>query len=196
MSKENEIIGYHGTDQSRVKSIQENNFNASQKKNEWLGYGVYFFVNGISDPIKNAIEWGKNEAYNKGSYDYETYSVLKAAVSFDRLLDTTTIEGLSVFNTLRDKFIDKYNEKFHRSRDFNEDDRLMWNLVASHMKLDIVIHNLYIKNKVQRCKKIRSNVPNTTVMCVCAKKNDEQNKDKTLNIIDIKSIQEIRKGSV
>lgn len=34
------------------------------------------------------------------------------------------------------------------------------------MSLDAVIHNLYIKDKIQRIKRIGSNVPNTTVLCV------------------------------
>ncbi|WP_428353234.1 hypothetical protein [Methyloprofundus sp.] len=53
------------------------------------------------------------------------------------------------------------------------------------MKLDIIIHNLYIKNKTQRIKKIASNTPNVTVMCV-----------KDVANIDIDTINKEKEGRV
>jgi hypothetical protein len=52
VSSEDKIyIGYHGTDASCVESICKEGFRISDKENEWLGHGVYFFTQGISDLI-------------------------------------------------------------------------------------------------------------------------------------------------
>ncbi len=158
--------GFHGSDFDNIDSILSENFRESENEDEWLGYGVYFFVDGISDPQKNAMEWAKNQAYNKGKVDYDKFVVFKAEVVCGRVLDTTNLDGLKVFNTLRDALIKKHDECFQKNRNVWCDDRIMWNLVAQTMKLDAVVHNLYIKSKIQRIKKIGSNVPNTTVLCV------------------------------
>lgn len=162
----NEYYGFHGSDFDNVESILSENFRESINKDEWLGYGVYFFVDTISDPLDNAKEWAKNQAFSKGSYDYEKFAVFRAKIACDRVLDTTQAEGLKAFNTLRNALIQKHDECFQRNRDLRCDDRVMWNLVAQVMKLDAVVHNLYIKDKVQRVKRIGSNVPNSTVLCV------------------------------
>ncbi|HHJ3200806.1 TPA: hypothetical protein ACQJO2_003346 [Vibrio parahaemolyticus] len=179
------ITGYHGTDETNVDLIEKNNFKLSTNDREWLGHGVYFFVEGVSDPLNNACEWAKNQAYNKGNYAYENYSVIEVKVTCENVLDTTTIDGLKAYDALRNSIISKHDEHFLYNRDKLCDDRVMWNLIASFMEADIVIHNLYIKNKVQRKKRISSNVPNCTVMCV-----------KSSNLIDSSSIKVAKKGGV
>ena len=161
-----EYSGFHGSNSENVKSIMEENFRESKNIDEWLGYGVYFFVDGVSDPLENAKEWARNQAFDNGEYVYERYSIFNAKIVCDKVLDTTNMEHLKAFNILRNRLIEKHNKSFRRNRQFECDDRIMWNLIAQFMSLDAVVHNLYIKDKVQRMKKIRSNVPNSTVMCV------------------------------
>ncbi|AYO16837.1 hypothetical protein D0812_20800 [Vibrio owensii] len=182
-----EFTGFHGTDAGNVSNIQKYNFAESRNDDEWLGYGVYFFTGGISCPEGNAIEWAKNQAFNKDtrSYDYEEFAVLKVKANVNSVLDTTTMEGLTAFNQLRDALIEKHDSYFKMNRNVFCDDRFMWNLVSQTMKLDAIIHNLYIKDKTQRLKKIRSNVPNTTVLCV-----------KVADSIDINSIEVVNEGRV
>lgn len=163
MTSQHHFVGYHGTDASKVSSIQQFNFNKSTEDDDWLGHGVYFFVEGISCPVENASEWAVNQAFKK---KYAEYAVLQADIVGIRLLDTTTLDGLKAFNTIRNALIRKHNSYFHPARNIYEDDRLMWNMVAKALKLDIIIHNLYIKDNIQRRKRIASNVPNTTVICV------------------------------
>lgn len=158
-----QFVGYHGTDARNVSLIKQDNFNKSIADNDWLGHGVYFFVKGISCPIANASEWAKNQAFKQ---QYQEYVVLKADIVGLRLLDTTTLDGLKAFNDVRNSLIKKHNSYFQSSRKIYEDDRFMWNMVAKFLKLDIIIHNLYIKDDIQRRQKIASNVPNTTVMCI------------------------------
>lgn len=179
-----EIVGYHGTNSENVESIKSNNFETSENPADWLGWGVYFFVEGISAPQENAEIWAKNEGYKKS---YEHFSVLEAKISTSGsvLLDATVNEGLAAYNKVREALIEKHDDHFKRSRDFTCDDRIMWNLVAKNMNLDMIKHNLYIKNTKQRKKKIRSNTPNVTVLCV-----------KRNSFIDQSSIKVIKKGAV
>ncbi|EIV8492745.1 hypothetical protein [Vibrio vulnificus] len=180
-----EYIGFHGTDKKNIGSIKQANFIESTNDDEWLGYGVYFFVEGISDPLDNACEWAKNQAHSKEGLQYKEYAVLKVKSVCSKVLDTTTIEGLKAFNKLREALIEKHDQHFTPNREQLCDNRVMWNLVSSQMNLDAVIHNLYIKNKTQRIKKIQSNVPNTTVMCV-----------KVPHSIELGSIEVVRRGRV
>lgn len=182
-----EFVGYHGTDSNCIESIQQNNFERSVNDDDWLGYGVYFFVEGINEPVVNASEWAKNQAYDKDTkgYKYDAFTVLEATVQGVRVLDTTTIKGLNTYNTLRNALIQKHKKHFVYNRKVWEDDCFVWNLVAKNMNLDVVIHNLYIKDCIQRRLRIASNVPNTTVMCV-----------KDADLIDKSSINVIVQGEV
>lgn len=163
-----EYIGYHGTDSESVSSILTEHFRPSSSDDDWLGSGVYFFINGINDPIKLASIWAKNQAYcaRTRTYKYNKYSVLQAKTTFDKHLDVRKDKDLIAYNTVRERIIEMHDANFQKDRDKKCDDCVMWNMVAKYLKLDVVIHNLYIKNKQQRIKKINSNVPNTTVMCV------------------------------
>jgi hypothetical protein len=180
-----EYIGYHGTNYELVESIKKDNFKKSLNDDEWLGHGVYFFIDGISDAKNNAVEWAKNQAYEYGQYKYNKYAVIEVKIICEKILNITTQEGMKAFNILRNSLIRKHDSLFQRDRNFRCDDRIMWNLVAQVMGLEAVIHNLYIKDKVQRIRKIGSNVPNTTVMCV-----------KTPDLIDKNSIKLICDGEV
>jgi len=161
-----EVVGYHGTDSGCVSSILTENFKISAGEDEWLGHGVYLFTEGVSCPIQNAVEWAKNQAYSRKGNRYHSYTVLEATARCSKLLDLRTTEGISAFDTVRKKILEKHDEHFARSRRIQNDNRVMWNLVAQMMSLEVIIHNLYIKNRIQRIRKIDSNVPNTTVMCV------------------------------
>jgi len=182
-----EIIGYHGTSEENAKKIVTTNFKRSENPDDWLGYGVYFFVNGISDPIANAKEWAMYKAWNGNSKPalYSRYNVLSAKVVGANILDTNKIADLKAFNLVRNRLLEIHKEHWCKDRKVTEDDRLLWNFAADFMKLDVIIHNLYIKNKTQRIKKIASNIPNVTVMCV-----------KDVANIDIDTINKEKEGRV
>ena len=145
-------------------------FIPSQNHNDWLGHGIYFFIDGISCPKNNAEEWAKNQAWDNDNncYQYKTYSVIKAKVNVQKskLLDLTTTDGLIVFNTIRESLINKLEKNFNRARDVNDDDQMICNLAISHLKLELLIGHFYIKNRTQRIRNIVSKIPNTTIMLV------------------------------
>lgn len=162
------FIGYHGTSEENASEIISTNFKPSKNPDDWLGYGIYFFVDGISDPIINAKEWAVNKAWNgkRKAPLYPRYNVLVVEASGNNILNTNKQDDLKAFNVVRDKLLEIHTQRWKPDRRIIEDNRILWNLVADLMKIDIIIHNLYIKTKIQRICKIDSNVPNTTVMCV------------------------------
>jgi len=160
------LVGYHGTDSSLVPSIQQNNFIPSTANRDWVGHGVYFFIEGVGCPVGNATEWAKNQAYDRLEPKYSHFSILQADVKCERLLDVRTDKALNVYNQIRNAMIQKFKNVFRKCNHINESDCKMWNLVSEYLDLEVIIQNLYIKDCHQRRLKISSNVPNTTVMCV------------------------------
>jgi len=177
-----EYLAYHGTNSENVASIKANGFKPSISHNEWLGSGVYFFIEGSFCPITNARDWAISNAWDNDLKQnrYSNYSILMTVVSGNRALDLRNEEDLRLFETLRLHILERYEieKKFFKKR--VEPNTFLCNSVAKSMNLDILIQNLYIKNKRQRIKNHRSFVPNTTVLC--AKKNAQ---------IDLSSIEEV-----
>ena len=181
------FTGYHGTSRESAESIKTSNFKPSENPDDWLGYGVYFFVDGISNPIDNAKEYANNKAWDNDSktLKYKVYSLLSVEVRGTNVLNTNETEHLKEFIKVSSLLQQKHKEIWKNDRELKNDNRVLWNLVADFMKLEVIIHNLYIKTKYQRINRISLNVPNTTVMCVKNSKN-----------IDIDTVREISSGVV
>jgi chemotaxis methyl-accepting protein methylase len=81
-------------------------------------------------------------------------------------LNVTETEGLRIFNALRRTLIEKHMKSFSLNRNVKNDNKVIWNAISEYLELDAIIHNLYIKECYQRRKRVDSNVPNTTVLCV------------------------------
>lgn len=94
-------------------SIINDGFKLSQSNEDWLGHGVYFFTDGISDPLKNAIEWSKNR--------HGGTCVIKSKIKVDdsEILDLRTNNGLNIYNLHRDSIIDNYYNELAKRRDIN-----------------------------------------------------------------------------
>jgi hypothetical protein len=162
-----EYIAYHGTSSECVESIKNNGFKPSISHNEWLGCGVYFFIDGSFCPITNAREWAKNSAWDKQEKKntYTNYSILKVSVSGERILDLRIEEDLRIFNLMREHILKRYEEEKNNFERKPHPDTFLCNSITKSMKLNILIQNLYIKTKYQRINKIDSRIPNATVLC-------------------------------
>ena len=165
MANNTQITGYHGTAYDNVGAIRARGFKRSTKSYEWLGYGVYFFIEGISDPIEAAREWATLHSVRGGVKRYRQYAIISAEISPHELVDLTKREQLGEFNRLRDKIIERYSENFSRKPPV-EHDRLVFNFAREELGCDAVIANLYIQNNQQSSMGIDSRVPNTTVLVV------------------------------
>jgi hypothetical protein len=167
------IEAYHGTSLESAKEIEANSYNESNKDDEWLGRGIYFFVDGISDPLANASDWAIAQSYDKTSKKnkYEKYAVLRSNVEVEenRLIDLTSQDGLKKFNDIKVKLLDRIFKDFSSAqlrKSPGEQNCAMFNYIASTLRTHAVKHNLYIKNKQERNLYLKLNVPNTTVLCI------------------------------
>ncbi|MCU0443642.1 MAG: hypothetical protein MUE85_01895 [Microscillaceae bacterium] len=166
------IIGFHGTNSLHFKDIKTNNFNPSLGDVHWLGDGIYFFVEGVSDPVQNAENWAKASAWNNntGNYTYQSYVVIKAEIVVDKskFLDLTTLEGIEIFNYLRNKFVEKIVSGKKRLKIGQFNDGHIINLARKNNFLDIEVvkGNFYIKFTPERIYDINFRTPNCTIIAV------------------------------
>lgn len=69
---------YHGTNSEAARSIlSEHHFRPSESDTEWIGHGIYFFLDDDPDAYKHAFEWAKHIR------KYDTPEVLEATISVD-----------------------------------------------------------------------------------------------------------------
>ncbi|HIE5973551.1 TPA: hypothetical protein ACXNXU_000880 [Proteus mirabilis] len=164
------FICYHGTTQDAIQSIMNKGFKLSSSNEDWLGHGVYFFIRGISNPLKNATEWAKNKNKNKN------ICVIKATVKLNEfeILDLRTTKGQKDYNKYREKIVHEYYDDLLIRRDLNikkrkdmrVDDCIINSILLYKIKYKAIIHNVYIKNSLQRNLVLESSYPNSTVLCV------------------------------
>lgn len=165
-----QISGYHGTSLKSAKLIISSNFKLSVGDKEWLGNGVYFFINGISSkPEKQAEDWAIAEAWDKIAQrnKYERYSVIKSSIEVedDKFLDLTVEEGVEILNYLTDKFEKKI--KILKKR-LVFIDGLVINLARGEgiLDIDVVKGNFYIKFARERIGRINFRTNNCTICTV------------------------------
>ncbi|PNL50660.1 hypothetical protein CEP63_016255 [Proteus mirabilis] len=164
------FICFHGTTQDAIPSIMNKGFKLSSSNEDWLGHGVYFFIRGISNPLKNAAEWAKNKSKNKNT------CVIKATVKLNEfeILDLRTTKGQNDYNKHREKIVHEYYDDLLIRRDLNikkrkdmrVDDCIINSILLHKVKYKAIIHNVYIKNSLQRNLVLESSYPNSTVLCV------------------------------
>lgn len=170
MLTSNELICYHGTTLSAMPSILNHGFKLSQSNEDWLGHGVYFFTDGISAPLENAIEWARNK--NKDN----EICIIKVKINVDNseILDLRTTNGLNIYNSHRNRVIECYYNDLANRRDITikkrkdtrVDDCIIMGILQKKLKHKAIIHNVYIKNHHQRKLALESSYPNSTVLCI------------------------------
>ncbi|WP_336712745.1 hypothetical protein [Pectobacterium aroidearum] len=169
---------------SAMLSIINNGFNLSRSNQDWLGHGVYFFTDGISDPFKNAIEWSKN----KNPCNDICIIKVKIKVDDSEVLDLRTTNGLTTYNFYRDSIIDNYYDVLTKRRDITIkkrkdtrlDDCTIMSILQQNLNYKVIVHNVYIKNHHQRKLALESSYPNSTILCI--------NELSCIEIIDILNI--------
>lgn len=97
------LQGFHGTSFENAKNIVIQNFELSIGDGEWIGDGVYFFLNGLSsDPKEQAKKWAIAQAWDNETrdYKYKNISVIRCDIEVDseNFLDLTTSDGIELFD--------------------------------------------------------------------------------------------------
>ncbi|BAK25839.1 hypothetical protein PGTDC60_1690 [Porphyromonas gingivalis TDC60] len=177
------LQGFHGTDKARVSSILDNGLNPSKGDKEWLGDGCYFFLEGLSDPLKQAEEWAIFKAWDKKRHEnnYSSYAVLCAEIQVgeQEFLDLTKEEGIRILDYIQEQCTSKLAKIKKKLRYL---DGLLINFARNEniLKIDVVKANFYIKlRKEDRIYDLDRKTPNCTICSVYSP-------DK--NIIKIKEI--------
>ena len=164
------LIAYHGTTSQNANTIIQSKFIIHSTPEDWLGHGVYFFVEGVACPIKSAGEWAKNTHHN------EQISIVRSKISAPQnlVLNLTYTDQLQKYNDTRDEIINEHYENLKtrrdltikKRRDIRLDDQTITNLILQKLGIKILVHNTYIKNALQRELALESSYPNSTVCCV------------------------------
>ena len=101
-------IGYHGTSKECADEILKGSFFRSKSYDQWLGEGVYFFIDGISDAREDAENWARNMSFDPKTKTkkYDVLKVLKSSIIAEEnhILDLDTAKGKIFFLTFRQRF--------------------------------------------------------------------------------------------
>jgi hypothetical protein len=165
------INAFHGTSTEAAVLINAHGFNESAKRTEWLGRGIYFFVDGVTDPQANAREWARAQAWDSKSksfkYSHGAVVHAKFLLESDRILDLTDLNGLRRFIDLKERLLSLIIKKFDTdSVRRKEQTCYVFNMFVDIFKSHAVKQNLYIKPHVERALDLHINIPNTTVLCL------------------------------
>lgn len=162
--------GFHGTSLRSAKLIISSNYELSVGDDEWLGNGVYFFIEGISSkPEKQAEEWAKVQAWDNvhKRNKYDRFSVITSIIEVEKsnFLDLTKEEGVEVLTYLTTQLEDKI-KKLKKSLKFM--DGLVLNLARGEgiLDIDVVKGNFYIKFARERIYGINLRTNNCTICTV------------------------------
>ncbi len=164
------LIGCHGTSLQSGNEIVQTKFDVSKQADEWLGDGIYFFINGINNNIEElASKWAKSQAWDNvlKKYKYEHYCVIKSTLEVSEAfyLDLTTNEGVEILEYLINKFLEKI-KGLNKKLKFL--DGAIINLARSEkiLRIDLVKGDFYIKFIKERTYRIHLRTNNCTICSV------------------------------
>ncbi|QKJ66327.1 hypothetical protein HQN60_06200 [Deefgea piscis] len=162
-----ELVVYHGTSLSNSIKILKDGFISSKNEDDWLGWGIYFVTDGLSSGAMSAFEWAQFKWPN------EELAVVRARIRLtDNGLDLRTRSGLALYNQVKGELIRseylsllaRRDLSIKKRKDIRCDDRIITNMVVRYLKCDYIIHNVYIKDKLQSQIQLESAYPNQTLV--------------------------------
>lgn len=165
------ILGHHGTEHAAALSILRAGFRKSIGDSEWLGDGVYFFVDGLNavQTTTLAQDWAKCSAWDNRTknYKYQNYAIIQSVIKVEKcnFLDLTTSEGIEVLSYL----VEKYEEKLKTiSKKVTFYDGSLLNLARNEniLPLEVVKGNFFIKFEKERIKRVNLRTSNCTICSV------------------------------
>lgn len=159
-------VGFHGTSLSSARQIVGGNFKSSTSKAEWLGHGVYFFIQGLSDPHVKADGWARKRSWDTEQKRriYNEYAVLESHLETDIHLDLDEYDDQVMFEALRAKCAEKMkDEGMDPSKFAIENDCYLANFAMDTLGLDALVRKEAILTERYQ---LRTRFPNCRIMCV------------------------------
>lgn len=165
-----DLVGYHGTSISNAGEIIKNGFEISKGDEEWIGDGVYFFLNGLSTkPEDQAEKWAIAQAWDNKAKQlkYRRFSVIRSNIRTNEefFLDLTVEDGIDILNYLVSIFEEKISLL---GKKLTYQEGMLINLARGEkiLNIDVVKGNFYIKFKQERIKKVNFRTSNCTICTV------------------------------
>jgi hypothetical protein len=94
--------GFHGTTRENAdKILQSGKFKISRGSHQWLGDGVYFFVN----DMKQACDFCKR------ARPYQDFVILKSRIEVNILLDLDDVETFNMFSAFAKRIMNRTKRK-------------------------------------------------------------------------------------
>lgn len=162
----NRWVGFHGTSLTSARQIVGNNFKTSTSKAEWLGHGVYFFIEGLNEPHTKADGWARKRSWDPENRRrvYHDYAVLETNIETDIHLDLDDVEDQTSFEALRSKCEEKMrDEGMDPAKYAIENDCYLANFAMDTLELDALIRKEAILTERFQ---LKTRFPNCRIMCV------------------------------
>ena len=171
---QNRLDVYHGTSKSIADVILTEGFKKSSGDSQWLGDGVYFFTDGLLNPLTAAEKWAEYKAWNNSRKlnSYCFVSVIKAVTEVDdeNLLDLTTQDGVEILDYIENHCIKNKLLNINVGN-YSFEDGFLINFAREQItelpEIKVVIGDVFIQlTKEQRISKVHRHTPNCTLCCV------------------------------
>lgn len=166
--------GFHGTRSDLVDSILASGLRPSRDRDEWLGRGSYYFLDGLEDAWSSARDWARVQAWDKRARRYREadLSVIEyeIALDTDRVLDLRTAEHARRFHRVRDAWEVRHYRRRRPGLWRPASDRYD-TAILNHLKeedgLAAIVAQFFIQLTVkERHWQRNSRIPNVTVLCL------------------------------
>jgi hypothetical protein len=158
--------GWHGTSEKNGNSILASNFMPSEGSHHWLGEGVYFFTQGIGNPLEHAKNWVESEAHKTG---FKAFSIIKARtlIKEEALLDLRQEAGIELFLEHKRFVLARMRQKgkTFKSKDDNYTDGKVFDNIKNKANIEVIISPMHIRFGQDRIEKIHSMIPNCMLLC-------------------------------
>jgi hypothetical protein len=167
-------IAYHGTHSSCVELIRSKGVIASENEDDWLGYGSYFFVEGLDAPQQAALDWAMCENWDKAMQLHTTHQVALFEVLItapqERIFDLRDTASMQEFHRWRRSWLHhklttmSINESRPTKKSYDTE---FLNEFKSEFGISIIIGNFHIQLSThERYFRLDSRVPNVSVLCL------------------------------
>ena len=154
--------GHHGTSVESAKEILASNYELSKGDGEWLGDGVYFFINGVSSKTVDLAEnWAVAQSWDNKikALKYKEFCVIQSKIEVDEseFLDLTIEDGIEVLQYLVNRYKEKI-DSIQKKMSFLEG--FLLNLARGEgiLPLEVVKGNFYIKFAKERIENINFSI--------------------------------------
>lgn len=165
---------YHGTFQNRLEAIVKAGFQPSVNDDDWLGFGSYFFIDGLNDPMSSAMHWALCSSWDKQNKCFleNSVAVVKTELTApaNSIFDFREMENAKAFHLFRREWLQRHQSAkltdLIRPQERTYDAAVLNEFREKH-GIGILIGNFHIQLTVrERYLRLDSRIPNVSILCI------------------------------